>query len=143
VPDDLTATERHARDEAVMAELRANHGRMAAGQTLIILSIAGSKTGRLQDKPVCVSEHGAALVIAASAGGQARHPQWYTSLMAKPDITVEYLGETFPVTATIVANGPDRDRLFGAMSREIPGLYGYQDRCRDSRQIPIIRLERR
>jgi deazaflavin-dependent oxidoreductase (nitroreductase family) len=143
VPDDLTAVERHTRDEAVMAELRANGGRTSAGQTLIILSIAGSKTGRLQDKPVCVSEEGPELVIAASAGGQVRHPQWYTSLMANPDITVEYLGDKFPVTAATVANSVERDRLFETMSREIPGLYGYQDRCRDSRQIPIIRLARR
>jgi hypothetical protein len=28
------------------------------------------------------------------------------------------------------------------MSAEIPGLYEYQDKCRDTRQIPIVRLRR-
>jgi hypothetical protein len=28
------------------------------------------------------------------------------------------------------------------LSEEITGLYGYQDRCRDARQIPIVRLRR-
>jgi hypothetical protein len=26
------------------------------------------------------------------------------------------------------------------MSNEITGIYGYQDRCRDQRQIPFVRL---
>jgi deazaflavin-dependent oxidoreductase (nitroreductase family) len=91
---------------------------------------------------VCVREDGPDLVIAASAGGQPRHPQWYQSLVAHPEITVEYLGESYPAVASTVANGLDRDRLFHMLSEEIVGLYEYQDRCRDSRQIPLIRLRR-
>jgi hypothetical protein len=89
------ATQRHARDESVMAELRAHGGRTATGQVL-----------------------------------------------ANPDLTVEYLGQSFPAVAGTVPNSPDRDRLFQLMSEEITGLYDYQDKCRDTRQIPIIRLRR-
>jgi deazaflavin-dependent oxidoreductase (nitroreductase family) len=136
------ATQRHARDESVMAELRAHSGRTATGQVLVILTITGAKTGRRLDKPVCVREDGPDLIVAASAGGQPSHPLWYRNLIAHPDLTVEYLGQSFPAVAGTVPNSPDRDRLFQLMSEEITGLYDYQDKCRDTRQIPIIRLRR-
>jgi deazaflavin-dependent oxidoreductase (nitroreductase family) len=125
-----------------MADLRANGGRTAAGGVLVILEITGEKSGRHIFKPVCVREDGADLVVAGSAGGQPRHPQWYRNLVSNPALTVEYLGESYPATATTVTNSPDRDRLFQLLSEEITGLYGYQDRCRDTRQIPIVRLQR-
>src|SRR5580700_9409317 len=137
-----TLRERQARDEAVMADLRANAGRTAGGQVLVILEITGEKSGRHLFKPVCVRQDGGDLVVAASAGGQPRHPQWYRNLVSDPALSVEYLGESFQATASTVPNGPDRDRLFQLLSEEITGLYGYQDRCRDTRQIPIIRLRR-
>jgi deazaflavin-dependent oxidoreductase (nitroreductase family) len=139
---DLTVAERHTRDQAVMAELRTSGGRMSSGQTLVILTVTGARSGQEYQKPVCVREDGADLIVAASAGGQRRHPEWYRNLVANPDLTVEYLAETFTARASTEPNGPDRDRLFQMMSTEIVGLYGYQDRCRDSRQIPIIRLTR-
>ncbi len=139
---DRTTDERHARDKAVMAELRSHGGKTAGGLTLVILTITGAKTGNQHQKPVCVREDGADLVIAASAGGQAKHPLWYVNLVATPALTVEYLGESYPATASTVPNSLERDRLFEMLSEEIAGLYGYQDRCRDTRQIPIIRLTR-
>ena len=143
MPADPSLSERFARDESMMADLRAHGGKTQAGGVLVILTLTGATTGRTISKPVCVREDGADLIVAASAGGQRRHPQWYHNLMAHPEITVEYLGEAYPVTATTVPNSTDRDRLFQMMSEEITGLYGYQDRCRDARQIPIIRLVRR
>jgi deazaflavin-dependent oxidoreductase (nitroreductase family) len=139
---DATLNERHARDEAVMADLRANGGKTAGGGVLVILEITGEKSGRQIYKPVCVREDGADLVVAASAGGQPGHPQWYRNLLAHPALGVEYLGESYQATASTVENSTDRDRLFQLLSEEITGLYGYQDRCRDTRQIPIIRLRR-
>jgi deazaflavin-dependent oxidoreductase (nitroreductase family) len=91
---------------------------------------------------VSVREDGPDLVVAASAGGQPNHPQWYRNLVAHPEINVEYLDRSYPAVASTVLNSPDRNRLFHMMSEEITGLYGYQDRCRDSRQIPILRLRR-
>jgi deazaflavin-dependent oxidoreductase (nitroreductase family) len=137
-----TTSERHARNTAVISDLRANGGRTSAGQTLVILTTAGARSGREQQIPVCVREDGRDLVVAASAGGQPRHPQWYTNVVASPVIGVEYLGESYRAEVTTVANGPDRDRLVQLMSEEIPGIYAYQDKCRDHRQIPIMRLRR-
>ena len=125
-----------------MADLRANGGKTTGGGVLVILEITGEKSGRQIFKPVCVREDGGDLVVAASAGGQPRHPQWYRNLVSNPSLRVEYLGESYQATASTVANSADRDRLFQLLSEEITGLYGYQDRCRDTRQIPIVRLQR-
>lgn len=134
--------QRRARNGAVIADLQANRGRTSSGQTLVILTTVGERTGQAHRMPLCVRQDGADLVIAASAGGQPRHPQWYRNLAAGPEVVVEYLGETYPALATTVLNSVDRDRLFAMLSQEITGLYGYQDRCREERQIPIIRLGR-
>ena len=139
---DALVTERHARDEAVMAELWATGGTTSSGQVLVILTVTGARSGRRLLKPMCVREDGADLVVAASAGGQPRHPQWYFNLVAKPEVTVEYLGAAYQARASVVPNSPDRDRLFQLLSEEITDLYSYQDRCRDTRQIPLIRLHR-
>jgi deazaflavin-dependent oxidoreductase (nitroreductase family) len=135
--------ERRARDEPIMAQLRANGGKTDTGQTLVILAIKGAVTGNERDKPVCVRKDGGDLFVVGSAGGQPRHPQWYTNLVANPEITVEYLGERYQAVAETEPNGPERDRLFGLLSEEVPGLYEYQDRCRDTRQIALIRIRRR
>jgi deazaflavin-dependent oxidoreductase (nitroreductase family) len=143
VASDPTPLDRRARDEAVIAEMRANGGKAKdGGMPFVLLHTTGSVSGRSHLKPVCVREDGPDLVVAGTAGGQPRHPQWYRNLVAHPEITVEYLGESFPARATTVPNSTDRDRLFAMMEEVIPGMYGYQDRCRDQRQIPIVRLVR-
>jgi deazaflavin-dependent oxidoreductase (nitroreductase family) len=139
---DTSLDERHSRDDAVMAELRASGGTTGSGQVLVILGIIGARSGGRIHKPMCVREDGSDLVVAASAGGQPRHPQWYGNIVANPEVTVEHLGESFEALATVVPNSQDRDRLFQLLSEEITELYGYQDRCRDSRQIPLVRLRR-
>src|SRR5690349_12443741 len=98
---------------------------------MVILSTTGERTGRIHVKPVSVIEDGDDLVVAGSAGGQARHPQWYRNLCAHPELTVEYAGATWPARAETVPNGTERDQLVARLDAVIFGIYGYQDRCRD------------
>jgi deazaflavin-dependent oxidoreductase (nitroreductase family) len=136
-------TDQRTRDEALMADLRAGHGRNSRGnRNLVILTTTGRKSGRKHDKPMCARTDGVDLIIAGTAGGQPAHTQWYLNLVANPEVTVEFLGETYDAIASTVENSLDRDRLFALMGEEILGIYGYQDRCRDTRQIPIVRLRR-
>jgi deazaflavin-dependent oxidoreductase (nitroreductase family) len=136
--------EQRLRDDATLIQLRANGGRTAdGGDSLVIITTTGAKTGRRHAKPLCVRTDGNDLIIAGTAGGQPKHTQWYVNLVAHPEVTVEYLGETYEADASTVPNSLDRDRLFEMMSAVIPGIYGYQDRCRNQRQIPIVRLQRR
>jgi deazaflavin-dependent oxidoreductase (nitroreductase family) len=137
------AAERRRRDDELNAELRANGGRNAAGNgNLVILTTTGRKSGKAHAKPMCARTDGDDVIVAGTAGGQPNHTQWYLNLVANPTVTVEFLGETYQATATTIENSLDRDRLFALIGEEITGIYQYQDRCRNTRQIPIIRLTR-
>jgi deazaflavin-dependent oxidoreductase (nitroreductase family) len=130
-------------NRTVIANFREQNGKPEGdGMPLVLLTTTGARTGNPHTTPVCVREDGDDLIVAGSKGGMPDHPQWYKNLVANPEVTVEYLGDTYRARATTVTNNADRDRLFEMMSAVIVGMYGYQDRCRDHRQIPIVRLDR-
>lgn len=142
-PELPAPVDRKARDEAIVADYRANGGVPAAGSPqLVVLHTVGARTATVHVKPVCVIADGDDLIVAATMGGNPAHPQWYRNVVAHPELTVEYRGDTFRVRATTEPNGLVRDRLFAEMDAVIPGIHGYQDRCRETRQIPIVRLNR-
>ena len=130
-------------NKGVIARYRAENGVGEGQENLVLLNTRGAKSGRTHTTPVCVQVEGDHLVVAGSKGGMPTHPQWYRNLLANGDLTVEFRGEEFGATARTLENGPERDRLFARMNDVIPGLYGYQDRAADHRQIPIVLLERR
>ncbi len=129
-------------NKAVISGYRASGGRGEGQEALVLLTTTGAKSGQAHTTPVCVQEDGDRLIVAGSMGGMSRHPQWYRNLLAHPELVVEYRGESYRARAETVPNSSERDVLFGRMNEVIHGLYGYQDRCRDRRQIPIVALER-
>ncbi len=129
-------------NKTVIARYRETGGRGGEQKALVLLTTTGAKTGQMHTTPVCVQRDGDRLIVAGTMGGYPRHPQWYRNLVANPELTVEYRGEQYRARATTVPNGPERDRLFARMNEVIPGAYGYQDRCRDQRQIPVVALQR-
>ncbi|HEY3943100.1 MAG TPA: nitroreductase/quinone reductase family protein [Acidimicrobiales bacterium] len=136
-PPDIRQT-----NQDVIARYRASGGTGEGMESLVLITTTGAKTGRSHTTPVCVQEDGDRLVVAGSMGGMRKHPQWFRNLVANPELTVEYRGSTYRARATIVPNGPERDVLFGRMSEVITGLYSYQDRAANHRQIPVVWLER-
>ena len=137
-----TSSDRRVRDDALITELRANGGRTAAGREPRHYHDDRPKSGQRYEKPLCARADAGNVIIAGTAGGQPAHTQWYLNLVSNPEVTVEFGGETYQAVASTVPNGPDRDRLFALIGEEITGIYSYQDRCRDTRQIPIIALRR-
>ncbi|HEY2330752.1 MAG TPA: nitroreductase/quinone reductase family protein [Acidimicrobiales bacterium] len=130
-------------NQKIIADYRATGGKPAdGGFPLVLLTTIGNKTGNAHTTPVCVREDGDDLIVAGSMGGMKKHPQWYRNLQANPELTVEYLGDTYRARAELVPNSQDRNRLFDMMSEVIIGLYSYQDRAAEFRQIPVIRLVR-
>jgi deazaflavin-dependent oxidoreductase (nitroreductase family) len=129
-------------NKTVIARYRETGGRDEEQKALVLLTTTGAKTGQRHTTPVCVQQDGDRLIVAGTMGGTPRHPQWYRNLTANPELTVEFRGEQYQAKATTVPNGPERDQLFARMNEVIPGAYGYQDRCRDHRQIPVVALER-
>jgi deazaflavin-dependent oxidoreductase (nitroreductase family) len=140
--DELTPSFLRRRNEDVIARYRAQRGDGGGLEALILLTTTGGRTGLPHTTPVCFQADEERLIVAGSVGGLPRHPQWYYNLVAHAEVEVEHLTDRYRALATTVLNGPERDRLFARMSIVIPGLYGYQDRAADHRQIPIVALER-
>ncbi len=128
------------RNQSVIERYRATRG--ASRPELVLLRTVGAKSGNPHTAPMRFLVDGESLIVVASCGGVPRHPQWYRNLVANPVVTVEHHADAYRALASTVPNGLVRDRCFGRMSEVLIDLYKYQDLCRDSRQIPVVRLER-
>jgi deazaflavin-dependent oxidoreductase (nitroreductase family) len=144
-------------NQAVIKEFRANQGKVVGlmeetpdlqalaskldilGQPLLLLTMAGAKTGRTLVRPLCYSRDGDRLVIIASRGGDPRNPPWYYNLVANPVVIVEVGTEKFKAKATQVY-GAERDRLFAEAAKRLPLFAEYQNKTK--RQIPLLILTR-
>jgi deazaflavin-dependent oxidoreductase (nitroreductase family) len=130
-------------NQALIAELRSNHGQVTSGpftgRRLLILTTTGAKTGQRRETPLVYSTDGDRFVIVASKGGAPSHPAWYHNIAADSAVTVEVDGERFAATATI-AGSTERRRLYDAHAALYPTFAEYE--ARTDRVIPVIVLQR-
>jgi deazaflavin-dependent oxidoreductase (nitroreductase family) len=86
-------------------------------------------------------EHGEAIVVAGTKGGQPTHPAWFHNLMANPDTTIQIGPEIRDVHARL-ATGDERDQLWEKMAAVFPG-YHFYERNAEGRTIPVVILDPR
>jgi len=110
------------------------------GDRLLLLTTEGAKSGQRRTTPLAYHMDGDRYVIAASMGGAPTHPAWYHNLVKHKKATIEVGDETFPVKATPVPKGPERDRMYNDHSALMPGFRDYETKT--SRIIPVVVLER-
>jgi deazaflavin-dependent oxidoreductase (nitroreductase family) len=127
-------------NEPVIAEFRETGGRTSRKHPVILVTTIGARSGRPHTTPLNFSVDGDRLVVIASKGGSATHPDWYRNLVANPQVTIEHAGETFRARATI-AEEPERTRLYDAQARLMPFFNGYRSRVK-AREIPVVIFER-
>jgi deazaflavin-dependent oxidoreductase (nitroreductase family) len=135
--------DRHEFNRKIIDEFRANDGvvtGMFAGAPMILVNHVGAKSGKAYTSPLVYTRDGDNYVVIASKGGAPEDPQWFGNLVANPDITVEVGTDTIPGHAR-VAEGEERDRLFGAQAELMPNFADYATKT--SRQIPVVVLEPR
>ena len=128
------------RNKKIIDEFRANAGRVGGnfeGKTLLLLHTQGAKSGQERINPLACVKDGDRCVVIASKGGAPTHPDWYYNVVANPQVTVEVGTETFQAEA-IVAEEPERTRLYDKMVEVMPGFEGY--RRNTTREIPVIVL---
>ena len=128
------------RNKKIIDEFRANAGRVGGnfeGKTLLLLHTQGAKSGQERINPLACVKDGDRCVVIASKGGAPTHPDWYYNVIANPQVTVEVGTETFQAQA-IVAEEPERTRLYDKMVEVMPGFEGY--RRNTTREIPVIVL---
>lgn len=126
----------NAHNRKVIDQFRAHGGKVGDGKTPhLLLTTTGAKSGLTRVNPLNYSTDGERLIVIASKGGSATHPDWYYNLVAHLEVRVELGTERFPARAS-VAEGEERARLFKAQA----AFAGYQEQT--NRQIPVIILER-
>jgi deazaflavin-dependent oxidoreductase (nitroreductase family) len=123
----------------VIAEFRANAGRVSRRYPVLLLTTTGARTGEPRVTPLNFSVDGDRLVVIASKGGSASDPSWYRNLVANPEVTIELGSETFSARAT-TAEEPERTRLFDRQAAVMSFFDGYRRRVK-TRQIPVVVFE--
>jgi deazaflavin-dependent oxidoreductase (nitroreductase family) len=80
------------------------------------------------------------IVVIASKGGDDRHPDWYTNLVAQPDVEITKDGVTAPYRAR-TATPEEKAEMWPLVTKAYKGYAGYQRRT--DRDIPVVICERR
>jgi deazaflavin-dependent oxidoreductase (nitroreductase family) len=129
-------------NKAIIDEFRANGGRVGgpfAGGTLLLLHTTGAKSGAERVNPLAYTRDGDRYVVIASKAGAPSNPDWYYNVAAHPLVTVEVGTEQFQAQA-VIADEPERTRLFEQMAALRPGFLEYQKNT--TRILPVIVLTR-
>lgn len=115
------------------------------GNNLLLMTATGVKSGEPITTPLVYGRDGNEYIVCASKGGAPDHPQWYSNVIANPDVEVEVAKdggtEKFKARARVMADGPDRDRRYAEQAKIWPAFLDYQKRT--SRVIPVVVLERK
>ena len=129
-------------NQDLIAAFRVNGGKGIGpfvNRPVLLLTTTGAKSGQSRTTPLVYTPDGERIVVIASKGGAPSHPAWYHNLAAHPEVTVELGREQFQAWA-VVAEGPERERLYSQQAAQMPGFAEYQKKT--TRQIPVVVLER-
>lgn len=128
-------------NKGVIAEFRANDGVVRRRKhSLILLTTTGARSGRKHVTPLNFSRDGERVVVIASKGGSATHPDWYRNIVANPEVQIEDGAVTYRARAT-VAQEPERTRLYDRQAKQMSFFDGYRKRVK-TREIPVVIFER-
>jgi deazaflavin-dependent oxidoreductase (nitroreductase family) len=125
-----------------VAVYRLSGGRLGAsfnGMTFLLLRTTGARSGRLRTTPLLYIADGDALVLVASNGGQARHPDWLFNLRQTPEVELVVGTDAWRARARI-AGPTERARLWLRVNEVYP-YQAYQDAA-TSREIAVVVLDR-
>ena len=144
----LDPIERDALDSAV--PFAAEHARRyiaSAGaddgwdgpRPILLLYTVGRTTGAVRRNPVLFFDHGGERFIIGSKGGDVQHPQWFTNLVANPDVYIRVDTDFYRAVAEVVADEA-RAAAWPSLIARYEMFAAYQ--ARTERQIPLVRLRR-
>ena len=130
-----------AMNKSVIADFRANDGVVKRRRhPLILLTTTGAKSGRTHVTPLNFSRDVDRVVVIASKGGSATHPDWYRNIVANPEVQIEDGADTYLARAT-TAQEPERTRLYDQQAKEMSFFDSYRKRVK-AREIPVVIFER-
>lgn len=112
-------------------------GADVAGQSFLILTTVGRKSGQERDTPLFYFTDRDCFIIIASNGGAPKHPIWWLNLQANPHAKVQIKKRIVSVTAK-QADPEETKRLWSIIAAKYQNFVEYQKRT--TREIPIIVL---
>lgn len=110
------------------------------GVPFLVLETIGATTGKVRRAllPRFQDTRPGTWLVAASALGSARHPDWYVNLAKDPDdVWVEVDHRRLRVRPEALT-GPERDEAWGRIVAAAPRFRAYAEKT--DRVIPIVRL---
>jgi deazaflavin-dependent oxidoreductase (nitroreductase family) len=138
----MTETAEMSFEDAIVADMRAHGGAVTtgplAGHPILIMTSRGAKTGEPRRALLTYSRDGDNYVVAGTAGGSPKDPKWVRNLQANPDVDVEINLAKSAATATLILDGPERDRLWAQHVVRLPHFAAYPEQI--GRVIPMVRL---
>lgn len=113
-------------------------GTAAGGTPVLLLTVAGRRTGVPYTTPVGWFEHDGGWLVVGSGGGMSQEPQWFRNLRKARTATVEIGRDRRRVEVRVL--GPEeRDRLWrDVVVRQRPNFAKYETKT--TRAIPIALL---
>jgi deazaflavin-dependent oxidoreductase (nitroreductase family) len=134
-------TDGNAWEESLIADMRAHGGAVTsgplAGDSLLIMTATGARSGMPRRAILNFSRDGAAYVVAGTAAGSTVDPSWLANIAANPTVDVEAEGRSFRATATI-SKDADRDQLWDRHVEATPRFAVYPEQT--GRVIPMVRI---
>jgi deazaflavin-dependent oxidoreductase (nitroreductase family) len=116
---------------------RASGGRVMGtvrGMPVLLITIAGRKTGAMHTTPVLYLEDDGEYVVIGSGSGSAKEPQWFKNLRRADDAEIQVRSRRLAVNVDVV-EGAQREILWQRLLVRAPFFGDYQRKVR--RQIPM------
>jgi deazaflavin-dependent oxidoreductase (nitroreductase family) len=107
------------------------------GVPMLLMTHTGARTGRQRVTPLLYLSDGEDVVVVASNYGRERHPAWLANVKANPEVRLQARGRAGRYRARVLADGPERDRLFGLAKQLTRAYESYEQRVPD-RTIQVV-----
>ena len=107
------------------------------GMPVLLITIAGRKTGAMHTTPVLYLEDDGEYVVTGSGSGSPKEPQWFKNLRRADDAQIQVGSRRLAVNVDVV-EGAQREILWQRLLVRAPFFGDYQRKVR--RQIPMAIL---
>ena len=114
-------------------------GRRLVDNDMLLLTTKGRRSGKPHTVPLLYLTEGDRIVLIASYGGRARHPEWYENLCAHPEVDIHLPMWRKRRMLARTAESAERSTWWPRIVEAYEGYSIYQSRT--SRRIPVVFLE--
>jgi deazaflavin-dependent oxidoreductase (nitroreductase family) len=129
-------------EDALIEDMRAHDGQVTtgplAGHPLLVMRSRGAKSGDERRAILTFHRDGDDYVVAGTASGSPSTPAWVYNVGEHPEVSIETENRTFKAKGTVIAEGPERDRLWEDHVARLPWFADYP--AQSGRLIPMVRL---